>query len=281
MGRPIGFRFKKRDIPSLAEVLVGVLETIRCKQGSTCAGMAGLCMFLRLLSFPCRYGDTTPRFANPPVPVISVMTNTVLDLTYDTYCVNSKESYRRPWPDEDVRCSHNCKRCLPQPPPPSLQNCFLFIDGKVRPIAWPRQRILSDNGHKRVLTLKFPSVVLPNGLTANMSCPHGKTWILCCQFSSSFKHVISYYKDYWIPVYEQMMIVYNFFFYFIHRAENMMHPWLRNNGISTRPTAICFFSRLPAGPYVFKGIPRTPQRYIYRVRIDRGSLLTNWKHTML
>ena len=60
-----------------------------------------------------------------------------------------------------------------------LQNCFGFIDGTVRPIARPvdNQRILY-NGHKRVHALKFQSVVLPNGLIANMYGPVCKLCIL-------------------------------------------------------------------------------------------------------
>ena len=43
--------------------------------------------------------------------------------------------------------------------------CFGFIDGTVRPISRPgqHQRIVY-NGHKRVHSLKFQSVALPNGL---------------------------------------------------------------------------------------------------------------------
>ena len=37
------FRFLKRDIPILADVL-GIPETIRCEQGYTCDGLEGLCM---------------------------------------------------------------------------------------------------------------------------------------------------------------------------------------------------------------------------------------------
>ena len=53
-----------------------------------------------------------------------------------------------------------------------LQNFFGFIDGTVRPIARPgdNQHILY-NGHKRVHALKSQSVVLPNGLIANMYGP--------------------------------------------------------------------------------------------------------------
>ena len=55
-----------------------------------------------------------------------------------------------------------------------LENCFGFIDGTVRPIARPdqHQRIVY-NGHKRVHSLKFQSVALPNGLIGNMFGPVG------------------------------------------------------------------------------------------------------------
>ena len=53
-----------------------------------------------------------------------------------------------------------------------LTNCFGFIDGTVRPICRPgeKQRVVY-NGHKRVHALKFQSVVVPNGLIANLYGP--------------------------------------------------------------------------------------------------------------
>ena len=50
-----------------------------------------------------------------------------------------------------------------------LNHCFWFIDGTVRPISRPgqHQRIVY-NGHKRVHSLKFQSVALPNGLIGNI-----------------------------------------------------------------------------------------------------------------
>jgi len=56
-----------------------------------------------------------------------------------------------------------------------LDNCFGFIDGTVRPTARPEesQRVVY-NGHKRVHTLKFQSIVLPNGLIGNMYVPVGE-----------------------------------------------------------------------------------------------------------
>ena len=56
-----------------------------------------------------------------------------------------------------------------------LRNCFGFIDGTVRPICKPgtNQRIVY-NGHKKVHSLKFQSVVIPNGMIANLHGPVGK-----------------------------------------------------------------------------------------------------------
>lgn len=56
-----------------------------------------------------------------------------------------------------------------------LENCFGFIDGTVRPIWRPgiNQRLVY-NGHKRVYALKFQSVALSSGITANMYGPVGK-----------------------------------------------------------------------------------------------------------
>ena len=53
-----------------------------------------------------------------------------------------------------------------------LQNCFGFIHGTVRPLCRPgeHQRILR-NGHKRVHTKKFQSIVTPNGFISNLYGP--------------------------------------------------------------------------------------------------------------
>ena len=55
-----------------------------------------------------------------------------------------------------------------------IENCFGFIDGTVRPIARPdQQQQHVYNGHKRVHSLKFQSVALPNGPIKNMYGPVG------------------------------------------------------------------------------------------------------------
>lgn len=63
-----------------------------------------------------------------------------------------------------------------------LENCFGFIDGTVRPLARPnQQQRIVYNGHKRVHSLKFQSVALPNELIGNMYGPVGKLliYIVC------------------------------------------------------------------------------------------------------
>ena len=57
----------------------------------------------------------------------------------------------------------------------ALHDCFGFIDGTVRPICRPgeQQRILY-NGHKRLHSLKFQAVALPNGLIGNLYGPVGE-----------------------------------------------------------------------------------------------------------
>ena len=45
------FRFEKNDIPSLYKVL-RITEDFRCKQGSVCDGMTGLCIMLKRLTYP-------------------------------------------------------------------------------------------------------------------------------------------------------------------------------------------------------------------------------------
>ena len=106
-----------------------------------------------------------PRFTNP-VPVTSMVTNAVLDILYATH---SPRITRR---IHDILDPVQMEMYAARGAPP--QNCFGFIDGTVRPIARPgeNQRILY-NSHKRVRALKFQSVVLPNGLIANMYGPVG------------------------------------------------------------------------------------------------------------
>ena len=71
------FRFEKKDLPTLAEALQ-IPPSFKLRQGSIVSGMEGLCILLRRLAYPCRFGDMVPRFGKP-VPVLSMVTNHVID----------------------------------------------------------------------------------------------------------------------------------------------------------------------------------------------------------
>lgn len=123
------FCCRKRDIPKLFEVLQ-IPDPIICDQRSICSGIEGLCMLLKRMSYPCRYGDMVHTFAKP-VPVLSIITNQVHDFIYDTH------------KDRVIAWNHDILN------PVKLQtyadaiadkgapfgNCFGFIDGIVRAIS--------------------------------------------------------------------------------------------------------------------------------------------------
>ncbi|XP_068734110.1 uncharacterized protein [Montipora capricornis] len=163
------FRFRKRDIPRLYNVLQ-IPDTLTCNQRSVCDGVEGLCMLLKRLSYPCRYGDMIVRFAKP-VPVLSMVTNQMIDYVYNTHGHKVLQWNHQVLSPANLQSYVDAITAKGAP----LPNCFGFIDGTVRPISRPgeHQRILY-NGHKRVHALKFQSVALPNGLIGNLYGPVGK-----------------------------------------------------------------------------------------------------------
>ena len=163
------FRFQKRDLPLLADVLE-IPETVECYQRSICSGLEALCILLKRHSYPCRYSDMVARFARP-VPVLCMINNYMIDFIYQSHSHRILE-----WNDSilDPYLLERYSRAITAKGSP-LDNCFGFIDGTVRPISKPgeNQRIVY-NGHKRVHGIKFQSVALPNGLIGNMYGPVGK-----------------------------------------------------------------------------------------------------------
>lgn len=164
------FRVRKRDLPTLAQAL-RIPPVFHLSQRSVVDGMEGLCMLLRRLAYPCRYGDLIHRFGRP-VPILSMATNHVLDYIYNTHghlITHWNHTLLSP-PALEVYANAINQKGAP------LQNCFGFVDGTVRPIARPdeHQRIMY-NGHKRVHALKFQSVALPNGMIGNLFGPVGKS----------------------------------------------------------------------------------------------------------
>ena len=77
------FRFQKKDIPILSQAL-RVPEVFRCRQGTVCSGLEGLCIFLRRMAYPCRFSDLVPRFGRP-VPELSIICNQVTDFIFEAH----------------------------------------------------------------------------------------------------------------------------------------------------------------------------------------------------
>ena len=110
-----------------------------------------------------------PRFGRP-APVLSMMTNKVLDFIYDNHGRRIKEWNHDPLSPARLQTYADDVYAKGV----ALENCFGFVDGTVRPIARPdeNERVVY-NGHKRVHALKFQPVTLPNGIIANMYGPVG------------------------------------------------------------------------------------------------------------
>lgn len=164
------FRVEKNDLNMLKEAL-DIPDKIICHQRLICDGMEGLCIVLKRLAYPCRYSDMIPLFARP-VPVLSMITNSVIDDIYDSHhhrTTGWNQTLLNPLKLESYAE-------VIQNNGGALDNCFGFIDGTVRPICRPgeNQRILY-NGHKRVHAIKSRSVTLPNGMIAQLFGPVGKS----------------------------------------------------------------------------------------------------------
>lgn len=74
---------RKMDFSTLAQVL-RIPPAFHLSQRSVADGIEGLCMLLRRLAYPCRYGDLIHCFGCP-VPILSMATNHVLDYIFNTH----------------------------------------------------------------------------------------------------------------------------------------------------------------------------------------------------
>ena len=163
------FRFRKTDIRTLKNVL-HLPDVIRCQQRTVCDSTEALCMLLKRLAYPCRYGVMIHRFARP-VPEICMITNQVTDFLYEHHAQRILH-----WNDT-LPSPQNLQRYADAiyTKGAPLDSCFGFVDGTVRAISRPghNQRVVY-NGHKRIHALKFQSVVIPSGIIANMFEPVGE-----------------------------------------------------------------------------------------------------------
>ncbi|XP_061182302.1 uncharacterized protein LOC133190627 [Saccostrea echinata] len=160
------FRFQKNDISRLCEAL-SLPSKFVCPNGTRVSTTEGVLILLRRLSYPNRLDDMKPLF-NRSKSELSYISNTVLDYLYHRHSGKFCD-LNQSWLDEEhLRMYADAISDIGGP----LPNCWGFIDGTVRPICRPSaNQNLVYSGHKRVHGLKFQSVVIPNGLIANMYGP--------------------------------------------------------------------------------------------------------------
>ncbi|XP_073238052.1 uncharacterized protein [Porites lutea] len=186
------FRFRTHDLQILSEVLQ-IPDSFRCYQRSVVDGMEGLCILLRRLSYPCRYSDMISRFGLP-VPVLSMVSNDVLDFIYNTHRHRITQWNHNVLNPAALQIYSN----VISGKGAALHNCFGFVDGTVRPVCRPgeHQRVIY-NGHKRVHALKFQCVALPNGLIGNLFGPVGKFCGECLFFIATIESILLYGCESW------------------------------------------------------------------------------------
>ncbi|XP_074634541.1 uncharacterized protein LOC141893070 [Acropora palmata] len=160
------FRVEKGDIPILVEAL-RVPPIFKCVNGTICDGTEGLCVVLKRFAYPCRYSDMIPIFGRS-VSELSIISNEVIDWIYTEHG-HRVTQWNHSILDPTLLSTY-ANAIFDKGA--ALDNCFGFIDGTVRPICRPvvNQRTVY-NGHKRVHSLKFQSVTLPNGLIAHLFGP--------------------------------------------------------------------------------------------------------------
>ena len=160
------FRFYKNDIFTLAEYLQ-LPDEIVTYNGLVVGSTPALCIYLKRFTYPCRYGDMVSHFARP-VPELCIITNHMIDWIYNRWHhLPSRYNHDLLSPANLMLYADAIYRSGA-----ALENCWGFIDGTVRPVCRPgeNQRAIY-NGHKRVHSVKFQSVALPNGLVGHLYGP--------------------------------------------------------------------------------------------------------------
>ena len=88
------FRMRRDDIYTLADT-IRFPDNFKCYNGVVVDYIEALCICLRRLAYPCRYGDVGNRSARP-VPQLSMITNLIIDEINGRFA-NRLTSMNQPW----------------------------------------------------------------------------------------------------------------------------------------------------------------------------------------
>ena len=164
--------------------------------------MEALCIYLKRFAYPCRYSDIMPRFGRD-ILQLSMISNLIMNFIYENHkhCLeNLAQDLFSPLNLQLYAGSVNAKGT-------PFHNCWGFIDGTVRPICRPQemQRVVYS-GHKRVHTIKFQSVVISDGIIANLHGPVEG----CCNGSGmlAYSGLLQQLEQHSYNLYEEPMCLY-------------------------------------------------------------------------
>jgi hypothetical protein len=159
------FRFKKADIVTIA-AHIRLPERLRVANGSVFAKSTALCILLRRLAFPGRYGDLAQVFGRQRSE-LSMIFNYMATAMWRAYgCLLTMSPRTMPESRLKVLAAAVAVRDAPLP------TCVGFVDGTVRGISRPGQHQREVyNGHKRKHALKFQGVMAADGMFCDVFGP--------------------------------------------------------------------------------------------------------------
>lgn len=159
------FRFTKDDLYKLTDVL-RMPDFIVCSNRTKAPAIEALCIVLRRFSYPNRLGDLSTFFKRSKAELSFICKATV-----NFICERHGyllQNLNRQW-----LLKHDLERyseTISAKGSPH-KNCWAFIEGSVRPICRPTRNHKLYSDYNKVHSLKYQSVISPDGLIVNLYGP--------------------------------------------------------------------------------------------------------------
>ena len=157
------FRFSKEHVKEL-RILLQLKECYKSGSHLIWSGEEGLCIILRRLAYPNRLCDLVPMFGRHLME-LSVIFNVMLNEVYRKH-QDKLQSVQQAWVNyEEFAEAISAKGAV-------LHNVWGFIDGTQGRLCRPNVGQESVfNGHKCIHSLKYQSVICPNGMIVHFFGP--------------------------------------------------------------------------------------------------------------
>ena len=157
------FRFHKEDISMLRKKL-GLKAVYTGVNGIKWHGDEGLCIMLRRLAYPNRLCDLVPLFRRHETE-LSLIVNVMLQEISSKH-LKRLQNVNAPWMNKTSLAELVAAKGCP------LDNIWGFLDGTQGRMCHPQTGQESVfNGHKRIHSLKYQALMLPNGIVGHFFGP--------------------------------------------------------------------------------------------------------------